>query len=130
MTMKLTTQEKGNVIIVHTSGKLTLGDGSSALREKMRKLIRAGFRRILLDMADVTYIDSSGLGELVAAYTTVTNAGGEMKLLNLCKRIDDLLTITKLYTVFDTFEDEAWALRSFSVDKEDDLQVRNQPFKI
>jgi anti-sigma B factor antagonist len=95
----------------------------------MRKLIRAGFRRILLDTADVTYIDSSGLGELVAAYTNVTNAGGEMKLLNLCKRTDDLLTITKLYTVFDTFEDEAWALRSFSVAKAA-LQVRNQPSKI
>jgi anti-sigma B factor antagonist len=125
MSVKLTTQKKGDVIIVHTSGKLTLGDGTSALREKMRELVEGGSRRILLDMADVTYIDSSGLGELVAAYTTVTNAGGEMKLLNLAKRVHDLLMITKLYTVFETFEDEASAIGSFSVAKATDLQAQN-----
>ncbi|MGD1154297.1 MAG: STAS domain-containing protein [Terriglobia bacterium] len=125
MSVKLTTHEKGDVIIVDASGRLTLGEGTSALRKKMRELAEGGSRRILLNMADVTYIDSSGIGELVAAYTTVTTAGGEMKLLNLAKRVHDLMKITKLYTVFETFEDDASAIGSFSVAKPTDLQAQN-----
>jgi anti-sigma B factor antagonist len=93
MSVKLTTHQKGEVIIVDTSGKLTLGEGTNTLRMKIRELVEGGSRRIVLNMADVTY-------------TTITRAGGEMKLLNLGKRVHDLLKLTKLYTVFETFEDE------------------------
>ncbi|MGD0581193.1 MAG: STAS domain-containing protein [Bryobacteraceae bacterium] len=115
MSVKLTTHQRGEVIIVDASGRLTLGEGTSTLRTKIRELVEGGSRRIVLNMADITYIDSSGLGELVAAYTTLTRARGELKLLNLAKRVHDLLKITKLYTVFETFEDEASAADSFSV---------------
>jgi anti-sigma B factor antagonist len=117
MSVKLTTHKKGEVTIVETSGKLTLGEGTSTLRTKIRELVEGGSRRIVLNMADVTYMDSSGLGELIASHTTVTTAGGEIKLLNLAKRVHDLLKITKLYTVFETYEDEATAVDSFSVAK-------------
>lgn len=110
--------------IVDTSGKLTLGEGTSALRDQMRDLMARGSSRVLLNMAGVTHMDSSGLAELVAAYTAVTAAGGEMKLLNLASRAHDLLQIAKLYTVFETFEDEASAIASFPVAKPTDLQVR------
>ncbi len=123
MSVKLTTHEKGEVIIVDTSGKLTLGEGTSTLRTKIRELVEGGSRRIVLNMADVTYMDSSGLGELIAAHTTVTTAGGEMKLLNLAKRVHDLLKLTKLYTVFETFEDEASAVASFAVAKPAEIQA-------
>lgn len=115
MSVKLTTHQKGEVIIVDASGRLTLGEGTSTLRTKIRELVEGGSRRIVLNMADVTYMDSSGLGELIAAHTTITRAGGEMKLLNLAKRVHDLLKLTKLYTVFETFEDEASAVGSFAV---------------
>jgi anti-sigma B factor antagonist len=91
MRVALTTAEKLQVIIIRTRGKLTLGEGTSALRRKMRELAEGGYRRILLNMGDVTYIDNSGIAELVAAHTAVTNAGGEMKLLNLTKRAHDPL---------------------------------------
>ena len=117
MSVKLTTHQKGEVIIVDTSGRLTLGEGTSTLRMKIRELVDGGSRRFVLNMADVTYIDSSGLGELIAAHTTVTRVGGEMKLLNLGKRVHDLLKLTKLYTVFETFEDETSAVDSFSMTK-------------
>ena len=117
MSMKLTVHEKGDLIIVDASGRLTLGEGTSSLRKRMRGLAEGGSRRILLNMADVTCIDSSGIGELVAAYTTVSTAGGELKLLNLAKSVHELLNITKLYTVFETFEDEASAIGSFPVAK-------------
>jgi anti-sigma B factor antagonist len=113
MSLVLVSHAKGKVMIVQVSGKLTLGEGTSALREQMRELAMSGPKRILLDMSKVTYIDSSGLGELVAAHTTLTNAGCEMKLLNLAKRTHDLMEITRLYTVFETFEDEASAIGSF-----------------
>jgi anti-sigma B factor antagonist len=123
MSVKLTTRKNGEVIIIDTSGKLTLGEGTSALRTKIRELVESGSRRIVLNMADVSYMDSSGLGELIAAHTTVTTAGGEMKLLNLAKRVHDLLKLTKLYTVFETFEDEASAVASFPVAKPADIQA-------
>jgi anti-sigma B factor antagonist len=119
MSVKLTTRENDDVIIVDTSGRLTLGDGTGSLRTTIRDLVTGGSRRIVLNLADVTYIDSSGLGELIAAHTTVITAGGEMKLLNLGKRVHDLMKITKLYTVFEAFEDEASAVNSFSVAKAD-----------
>jgi anti-sigma B factor antagonist len=123
--MKLTNYEKGGVVIVNVNGRLTLGDGTSSLRSNVRMLIDGGFRQILLNMAGVDYIDSSGLGELVAAYTTAAAAAGEMKLLNLAKRTHDLLKITKLYTVFEIFEDEASAIASFQKTKPN-LQPRNR----
>ena len=119
MSVKVTTHESGGVIIVDISGKLTLGEGTSTLRTKIRELVAGGSRRIVLNLADVTYMDSSGLGELVGAHTTVTTAGGEMKLLHLAKRVHDLLKVTKLVTVFEAFEDEASAVSSFTVAKAD-----------
>jgi anti-sigma B factor antagonist len=125
MRVALTTAEKLQVIIIRTRGKLTLGEGTSALRRKMRELVEGGYRRILLNMGDVTYIDNSGIAELVAAHTAVTNAGGEMKLLNLTKRAHDPLQIAKLHMVFEIFEDEGSAIRSFT---QTDLQVRYDRF--
>ena len=119
MSVKLTTRQKGDVIIVDASGKLTLGEGTSTLRTKIRELVAGGSRRFVLNLADVTYMDSSGLGELIGAHTTIVTAGGEMKLLNLAKRVHDLLKVTKLYTVFEVFEDEASAVDSFKVAKAD-----------
>ena len=123
MSLKLTTHQKGEVIIVVASGKLTLGEGASTLRTKIRELVASGSRRIVLNMADVSYMDSSGMGELIAAHTTVTTAGGEIKLLNLAKRVHDLLKLTKLYTVFEAFEDEAAAVASFSTAKPAEIQA-------
>ena len=117
MSVKLTTHQKGEVIIVVASGKLTMGEGASTLRTKIRELVASGSRRIVLNMADVSYMDSSGMGELIAAHTTITTAGGEIKLLHLAKRVHDLLKLTKLYTVFEAFEDEASAVNSFSAAK-------------
>jgi anti-sigma B factor antagonist len=91
-----------------------LGEASSTFRDTIRELVSKGEKKLLLNLAEVSYIDSSGIGELVSAYTTVTNQGGQLKLLNLTKRIQDLLQITKLYTVFEVFDDEAKAVRSFS----------------
>jgi anti-sigma B factor antagonist len=95
------------------SGKITLGDGSVVIREAVKKLVADGTKKIVLNLGDVTYIDSSGIGELVSAFTSVSNTGGNLKLLNLTKRVQDLLQITKLYTVFEVFNDEASAVASF-----------------
>jgi anti-sigma B factor antagonist len=100
--------------VIDVAGRITLGEGSSALREALRDLVSKNQKKILLNLGEVTYIDSSGIGELVSGFTTVTNSGGMLKLLNLNKRVKDLLQITKLYTVFDVHEDEAAAIRSFS----------------
>jgi anti-sigma B factor antagonist len=99
---------------VDVAGRITLGEGSSALRDTLRGLVSNGQKKILLNLGEVSYIDSSGIGELVSGFTTVTNSGGQLKLLNLAKRVKDLLQITKLYTVFDVHEDEAEAVRSFA----------------
>jgi anti-sigma B factor antagonist len=98
---------------VDFSGKITLGEGSAILRKMIRELVENGRRKILLDLGDVDYIDSSGIGEMVAAYTTVRNAQGELKLVHLTRRVHDILQITRLYTVFDVQGYEASALRSF-----------------
>jgi anti-sigma B factor antagonist len=103
----------GDVTVVDVAGRITLGEGSSALRDTLRELVTKGQKKILLNLGDVTYIDSSGIGELVSGFTTVTNSGGQLKLLGLNKRVKDLLQITKLYTVFDVHEEEAGAIRSF-----------------
>jgi anti-sigma B factor antagonist len=114
MSMKLTTREVGGVTIVDLSGKITLGEGGMTLREEVRKLLDKGSKKIVLNLGEVNYIDSSGLGELVSAYTAVKNAGGELKLLNLTSKVRDLLVITKLVTVFDVKDDEASAVSSFA----------------
>jgi anti-sigma B factor antagonist len=99
--------------VVDFSGKITLGEGSAILRTTIRGLIERGHRKILLNLADVDYIDSSGIGELVSAYTAVRTASGEMKLLQLTRRVHDILQITRLVTVFDVQSEEDVALRSF-----------------
>ena len=113
MSVKLNTRQVGDVTVIDVSGRITLGEGSSALRDALRELTAKGHKKILLNLGDVSYIDSSGIGELVSGFTTVTNQGGTLKLLSLTKRVKDLLQITKLYTVFDVHEDEAHAVRTF-----------------
>jgi anti-sigma B factor antagonist len=114
VTMKASSRKVDGVTIVDLSGRITLGEGSVVLRDTVKDLSTKGDRKILLNLGDVTYIDSSGIGELVSAYTSVRNAGGELKLLNLTKKVHDLLQITKLYTVFDISDDEASAIASFN----------------
>ncbi len=114
MSVKLTTRQVGDVSVMDAVGRITLGEGSSVFRETLRDLVAKGQKKVLLNLADVSYIDSSGIGELVSGFTSVTNQGGQLKLLNLNKRVKDLLQITKLYTVFEVFEDEAAAVRSFA----------------
>ena len=111
--MQIEERVVGDVAILDLKGKITLGAGDEELKEKVRSLATNGRRRILLNLADVPYIDSAGLGGLVSTYSTVTNQGGQLKLVNLTKRITDLLSITKLLTVFETFESEDEALKSF-----------------
>jgi anti-sigma B factor antagonist len=112
--MKITTRQVDGVTILDLSGRITLGEGSVLLRDAVRDLLAKGSKHILLNLGDVNYIDSSGIGELVSAYTTARNQGGELKLLNLTKKVHDLLQITKLYTVFDVKDDEASAIASFT----------------
>jgi len=114
VTMKASTRQMDGVTIVDLSGRITLGEGSVILRDTIRDLVGKGSKKILLNLGDVTYIDSSGIGELVSAFTTVRNQGGELKLLNLTKKVHDLLQITKLYTVFDVKDDEATAISAFT----------------
>ena len=114
MSVKLTTRQVGDVTVMDVAGRITLGEGSATLRDAMRDMVSKGQKKILLNLGEVSYIDSSGIGELVSGFTTVTNSGGALKLLNLNKRVKDLLQITKLYTVFDVHEDEASAIRSFA----------------
>ena len=114
MSMKASTRQVDGITIVDLSGRITLGEGSVVLRDTIRDVVAAGNKKILLNLGDVTYIDSSGIGELVSSFTSVRNQGGELKLLNLTKKVLDLLQITKLYTVFDINDDEAQAVASFS----------------
>ena len=114
MEMTASTRLLDGVTIVDLSGRIVLGEGSARLRVLVRNLLSEGNKRILLNLGDVNYIDSSGLGELVSAFTSVRSQGGELKLLNLTKRVRNLLQITKLYTVFDITDDEATSVKSFS----------------
>jgi len=100
--------------VIDVAGRITLGEGSSTLRDALRDMVSKNQKKILLNLGEVSYIDSSGIGELVSGFTTVTNSDDALKLLNLNKRIKDLLQITKLYTVFDVHEDEAGTIRSFA----------------
>ena len=114
MSMKASTRQVDGVTIVDLSGRITLGEGSVILRDTIKDLLGKGQKKILLNLGDVSYIDSSGIGELVSAFTSVRNQGGELKLLHLTKKVHDLLQITKLYTVFDVKDDEATAIGAFS----------------
>src|ERR1700739_779422 len=111
--MKVGSRQVDGVTIVDCSGRITLGEGSVILRDTVRDILSKGNKKIVLNLADVNYIDSSGIGELVSAFTTTKNQGGELKLLNLTKKVNDLLQITKLYTVFDVKDDGAAAVKSF-----------------
>jgi anti-sigma B factor antagonist len=114
VSVKMNNRQVGDVTVVDVSGRITLGEGSSELRDALRDLIAKGNKKILLNLGDVSYIDSSGIGELVSGFTSVSNQGGQLKLLKLTKRVKDLLQITKLYTVFEVHDDEAAAIRSFA----------------
>jgi anti-sigma B factor antagonist len=114
MSIQVTTRQVGDVSVIDVVGRITLGEGASTLRETIRGLVSKGNKKILLNLGEVTYIDSSGIGELVSAFTTVTNQSGVLRLLGLTKRVKDLLQITKLYTVFEVFDNETTAVRSFS----------------
>src|SRR4051812_26718768 len=112
--MQIDQRAVGDVVILDLKGKITLGEGDELLKDKVNSLVNQGHRKIVLNLADVPYIDSAGLGEIIRTYTTVSRQGGRLKLLGLTKRITDLLSITKLLTVFETFESEDDAVRSFS----------------
>ena len=111
--MQIEERVVGEVTILDLKGKITLGEGDEALKDKINSLIHQNRKRILLNLEDVPYIDSAGLGEIVRTYTTVSRQGGQLKLVNLTKRITDLLSITKLLTVFETFDSEPEAIASF-----------------
>jgi anti-sigma B factor antagonist len=111
--LTITERQAGDVTILDMSGKVTIGDGSVALRNAIRRLLQEGKKKVLLNLAGVGYIDSSGIGELVSSYTTTNKEGGQLKLLNLTQKLQDLLAITKLLTVFDVYNDEGEALGSF-----------------
>ena len=113
MALTIASREVDGVTVLDLSGRITLGEGSVQLREAIRDLISKGQKNILLNLADVNYIDSSGLGELVSAYTTAKNQGASVRLLNLTKKVKDVLQLTKLYTVFDIYDDEAAAVGSY-----------------
>ena len=111
--MKIVERQVGDVVILDLHGKILIGEGDDALREAVNKLADSGKSKILLNLADVPYVDSAGLGEIVRTYTTVSRKNPKLKLLNLTKKIQDLLSITKLLTVFETYESEDEAVRSF-----------------
>jgi anti-sigma B factor antagonist len=113
MQLEIKERKVGEIVILELSGKITIGEGSVQLREAVSRLLEAGRNKIILNLSAVSYVDSSGIGELVSRYTTTKNAGGRLKLLNLPKKIKDLLMITKLLTVFEIYEDEQVALESF-----------------
>ena len=112
--MQIEERTVGDVMVLDLKGKITLGEGDELLKDKVNSLVNQGHKKIVLNLAEVPYIDSAGLGEVVRTYTTVSRQGGSLKLLNLTKRITDLLSITKLLTVFETFDSENEAVRSFS----------------
>jgi anti-sigma B factor antagonist len=115
--MQIEERSAGDVTVLDLKGKMTLGEGDELLRDKINSLIQQGRRKVVLNLEDVPYIDSAGLGEIVRTYTTVSRQGGNLKLVNLTKRITDLLSITKLLTVFETFDTESEALKSFQAAK-------------
>ena len=113
MSMTITERRLEGVVVLDLTGRITIGDGTLILRKQIQTLLDQDHRKLLLNLADVDYIDSSGLGEVVRSYTTVRNAGGDLKLLSLTTKVRDLMQITKLLTVLDVFEQESDALKSF-----------------
>ena len=113
MSLTIASREVEGVSILDLKGRITLGEGSVQIRDAVHEMVAKGQKSILLNLGDVNYVDSSGLGELVAAYTTAKNKGADLKLLNLIKKVHDLLQLTKLYTVFDVYDDENIAIGSF-----------------
>jgi anti-sigma B factor antagonist len=112
--MTIDTRTADGVTILDIHGRITIGEGSAEVRSVVRELLQAGKKNILLNLGDVSYVDSSGIGELVSSFTTVTNQGGQLKLLHLTKKLQELLAITKLLTVFDSFDEEAKAIGSYA----------------
>jgi anti-sigma B factor antagonist len=112
--MQIDERVVGDITILDVTGKMVLGEGDQILKDKVSSLLNQGHRKLILNLAEVPYVDSAGLGEIVRTYTTVSRQGGKLKLLNLTKRIQDLLAITKLLTVFETFDTEQDAVASFS----------------
>jgi anti-sigma B factor antagonist len=112
--MTIDTRTADGVTILDIHGRITIGEGSAKVRSVVRELLQAGKKNILLNLGDVSYVDSSGIGELVSSFTTVTNQGGQLKLLHLTKKLQELLAITKLLTVFDSFDEEAKAIGSYA----------------
>ena len=112
--MTIDTRTVDDVTILDIHGKITIGEGSAEIRNTVRDLLQGSRKKILFNLGDVSYVDSSGIGELVSSFTTVTNQGGQLKLLHLTKKLQELLAITKLLTVFDTFNDEQEAVASYS----------------
>jgi anti-sigma B factor antagonist len=112
--MQIDQRAVGDVVVLDLKGRVTMGEGDELLKDKVNSLVNQGHKKIVLNLAGVPYVDSAGLGEIVRTYTTVSRQGGSLKLLNLTKRITDLLSITKLLTVFETFDSENDAIRSFS----------------
>ncbi len=114
MSFKMNTREVNDISVMDLSGQLTMGDACASLRDEVRDELGHGIRKIILNLAEVTYIDSAGLGELTSAWMAAKNRGGQLKLLSLTKRVHDLMQITKLYTVFDVYDDEKKAIASFA----------------
>ena len=114
MSVKLSTRQAGDVTVVDVSGRIVIGEGSSLIREALRDLTTEGHKKILLNLGEVSYMDSTGIGELVAGFTSAESAGGTVKLLGLTKHVKDVLQISRLYTVFEAHDDEAEAVRSFA----------------
>ena len=114
MSLVIVTRQSGDVSVLDVSGRITLGEGASALRNAIRTMALEGHKKILLNLGEASYVDSSGLGVLVSAFATLANHGGQLKLLNVLSRVKDLLLITKLYAVFEIFDDEAAAIASFA----------------
>ena len=112
--MQIEERAVGDVVVLDLKGKVTLGEGDELLKDKVNSLVNQGHKKIVLNLADVPYIDSAGLGEVVRTYTTVSRQGGQLKLENVTKRIADLLMITRLFSVFETFDAEQDALKSFT----------------
>src|SRR3954464_7905555 len=112
--MQIDERTIGDVLVLDVKGRITLGEGDELLKDKVNSLVNQGQKKLVLNLAEVPYIDSAGLGEIVRTYTTVSRQGGSLKLLSLTKRITDLLSITKLLTVFETFESEQDAVKSFA----------------
>jgi anti-sigma B factor antagonist len=111
--MNIDERNVGDVTVLDLKGKMLIGEGDELLREKINDLVEGGKNKILLNLAEVPYVDSAGLGEIVRCYTTVSRSSGQLKLMNLTKRLEDLMSITKLLTVFDTYDNEETALKSY-----------------